>query len=59
MAKTDYITNGREKKERKEGVRVGREGKRRGVEERKRMEEEWKRERARGDRKKRQLKGKG
>ena len=58
MAKTDYITNGREKK-RKEGVRVGREGKRRGVEERKRMEEEWKRERAREDRKKRQLKGKG
>ena len=36
-----------------------REGMRRGVEERKRMEEEWKRERARGDRKKRQLKGKG
>ena len=36
-----------------------REGKRRGCEERKRMEEEWKRERARGDRKKRQLKGKG
>ena len=50
--------NGREKK-RKEGVRVGREGKRRGVEERKRMEEEWKREWARGDRKKRRLKGKG
>lgn len=38
---------------------MGREGKRRGVEERKRMEEEWKRERAREDRKKRQLKGKG
>lgn len=33
MAKTDYITNGRKKKEREEGVRVGREGKRR-VEER-------------------------
>ena len=38
---------------------MGREGKRRGVEERKRMEEEWKRERARGDRKKRQLMGRG
>ena len=48
MAKTDYITNGREKKEREEGVRVGREGKRRGVEERKRMEEEWKRAGKRG-----------
>lgn len=47
MAKTDYITNGKEKKKEKRG-KGSRKEKRRGVEERKRMEEEWKRAGKRG-----------